>query len=200
MAQIQFDATQVDPGQAPTVIPEGNYRAVITASEFKPTKDGAGSYLEITEQIIDGPHANHQVKDRLNLNNANQTAVEIAYRTLSSICHAVGVFQIQDSTQLHGIPHEIKVTVRPPEGRYSAANEIRGYTAVAQGGGVPQAAPAPAPAAPAAAAAPQPAPSPTGAPAPWTPPAQPPAAAPQAPTAAPEAPAPTAAPAPPWAT
>ena len=52
-------------------------------------------------------------RDRLNLQNENPTTVQIAYETLSQICHSVGVIQCQDSQQLHNIPLLVKVKLRP---------------------------------------------------------------------------------------
>jgi hypothetical protein len=127
MAQLNFNATTVAPQDTFDVIPPGWYNTRITASEMKPTKDGSGSYLALTLTVIDGPAANRKLFDRLNLNNKNKVAVDIAYQTLSSICHATGIIQLGDSTQLHGIPLMAKVKIKPAEGQYSEGNEIGGY-------------------------------------------------------------------------
>ena len=164
MATLNFNAATVEPNQAFEVIPDGWYNVRIIKSEMKPTKDGKGSYLALTHSIIDGQYANRQLFDRLNLNNANQVAKDIAYQTLSAICHATGVIQLQDSSQLHGIPMQAKVVIKPAEGKYDAGNEIKGYKAIAgqaAPGFISQPAAAPAWAAPAQAA-----PSPVQAPVP----------------------------------
>jgi hypothetical protein len=103
---------------------------------MKPTKNGTGQYLELKLQVIDGKFANRVLFDRLNLKNDNQQAVEIAQRTLAAICHATGVMQVQDSQQLHGIPMEARVSIRPASGGYDAANEVKGYRKVGAGQGV----------------------------------------------------------------
>jgi len=166
MAQLNFNATTVAPSTGFDVLPAGKYNIRITGSEMKPTKDGTGSYLSLTLTVADGPYANRKLFDRLNLNNKNKQAVDIAYQTLSAICHATGVIQLQDSSQLHGILLSCKVKVRPAEGKYDESNEISSYMAVE--GGAPGQPPAPAWAAPAPAAAPFPvaAPAPAVAP-PW---------------------------------
>lgn len=127
MAQLNFNAATVAPQEAFENLPAGWYNARITGSEMKPTKDGGGSYLSLTMTVMDGPCVNRKIFDRLNLNNKNPKAVEIAYQTLSAICHATGVIQLQDSTQLHGIPLSVKVKVKPAEGGYSESNEVAGY-------------------------------------------------------------------------
>ena len=55
MADLRgFDANQVEPTAALDPVPAGKYPAVITESEMKPTKNGAGSYLQLTFQVIEG--------------------------------------------------------------------------------------------------------------------------------------------------
>jgi len=133
MAQIgNFDASQVEPSTAPEAIPAGWYPAYIKESEMKATANGAGEFLQLTMEIFNSPYAKALIFDRLNLKNANPVAVEIAYRTLSAICHATGKIQIQDSAQLHNSPFEVKVSLRPAgtgnDGKFhEASNEVKGY-------------------------------------------------------------------------
>jgi hypothetical protein len=124
-----FDANQVDPNVAYEPLPAGWYKAVITTSEEKPTKAQTGSYLQLTIEVIDGQHQGRKLTDRLNLNNPNATASEIAYRTLSAICHAVGVMTPRTSDDLHDKPLMVKVKVKPADGQYGASNEVAGYEA-----------------------------------------------------------------------
>lgn len=132
MAQMQFNAAQVDPTNEFEVLPAGDYPVIIVDSEMKSTKDGRGQYLQLTEEVIDGPYQGRKFWDRLNLDNPNQQAVEIAQRTLSQICHAVGVLQVQDSAQLHDRPMIAKLKVRPARGQYSESNEVAQYKPLAQ--------------------------------------------------------------------
>lgn len=127
MAQLNFDANTVDPNVTFDPLPAAWYNMAIDSSEMKPTKDGMGAYLELKLKVLDGQFANRTIFDRLNLRNANATAQEIAYKTLSAICHATGVIQLQDSQQLHGIPMKVKVAVRPASGEYDANNDVKGY-------------------------------------------------------------------------
>lgn len=139
MAQLNFDANTVDPNVAFDPVPAGWYNVKIVESELKPTSNGNGAYLQLTMEVLDGDYAGRKLFDRLNLQNPNQTAVEIAYKTLSAICRSTGVMQCQDSTQLHGIPMQAKATVRPADGQYDAQNEVKGYRACGEGGGAQQA-------------------------------------------------------------
>lgn len=128
MAQLQFDATQVAPdaGQL-DAIPAGWYNAAMDQSEMKPTKDGSGAYLECRFNVLDGQYAGRKLFARLNLRNMNPVAQEIAYKQLSAICHAIGVLNIQESSQLHNQPMKLKVSQRPATAEYEASNEIKAF-------------------------------------------------------------------------
>lgn len=154
---FHFDANSVTPDAPRDVIPAGDYTVQIINSEMKPTKAGTGAYLWMELEILDGPYARQHLFDRLNLQNTNPQAQEIAQRALSAICHAIGKLQVSDSDQLHFQPLRAKVKVKPADGQYAASNEIGGYSPL---NGARPAASAPATAAarpsapPAAAAAP----------------------------------------------
>lgn len=136
-----FDASSIEPSSGYDVLPPGKYLAQIVASEMRVTKDGLGQYLYLEVDILDGQYAGRKLFDRLNLINANPDAVQIAQRTLSSICRAVGKLQVSNSEQLHLIPLIADVRVRPPKGMYGESNSIRYLPR--------NASPAPMPAAPA---------------------------------------------------
>ncbi|MGB0848217.1 MAG: DUF669 domain-containing protein [Thiolinea sp.] len=132
--QAGFDANTVEPQADLSPVPAGEYIAVISESEMKPTRDGAGQYLQIVLTILDeGQFKGRKIWDRLNLVNDSQTAVEIAQRTLSAICHATGVLQAQDSVQLHDKPMKIKVAFIPASTNkqtgqtFNEKNEVKAY-------------------------------------------------------------------------
>ena len=123
-----FDATQVEPAAKFDPIPAGKYLAVITESEQKPTKAGTGHYLQLTFQIQEGVHKGRILWARLNLDNPNATAVQIARAELSAICRAVGVTAPNDSIDLHNLPLMITVKCRKRQDTGDITNEIAGYT------------------------------------------------------------------------
>lgn len=165
-----FDANTVAPSNF-DVFPAGKYLAQIVSSEMRPTKDGRGQYLFLELDILEGQFAGRKLFDRLNLVNDNPDTVDIATRTLSSICRATGQMQVKDSEQLHLIPLIADVRVRPPKGQYGESNSIRYLPRNAA------AAPTPATRTPAGYAAPASAPATTATPQPARP------AAPAAPAA-----------------
>lgn len=122
-----FDASKVPPSDDFTPIPAGKYLAVMTASEFKKTKSGAGEFLECVFKISEGINKGRTVKSRLNLKNQNEQAVQIASGELSSICRAVGVLKPNDSCDLHNVPLEITVGVTNADEKGRMYNEITGY-------------------------------------------------------------------------
>lgn len=201
-----FDATQVEPSAGRMALPDGWYNIMFTQGECKPTKDTASLpreqqvwLAELGAKVMDGPYAGQMIYDRLNLWNPNETAARIANGTLSAICHAIGVFQVNDLQQLWGKPLMARVKYKPAKGEYDEGNDVKAYAktgmhqpgptgaaAAAAGPGAPGAPPGPGgaatftppwsgagngqPAAPAPTSAPTPAPpAPPGPPGPPTP-------------------------------
>ena len=121
-----FKAHEVEPAVGFEPLPAGKYVAAIVESETKTTKAGTGQYLELKFQILEGEYKGRHVWARLNLWNPNQLAVDIARGELSAIYHAVGLIQVQDSSELHDLPMLITVKCRKREDG-EVTNEIRGY-------------------------------------------------------------------------
>ena len=139
-----FDANEVDPAMDFEPIPAGKYPAVIIESEMKPTKSGNGSFLELCLQIIEGEYRNRRLWSRLNLDNPNAMAVQIARGELSAICRAVGVMRPQDSCELHNLPLTVRVKLKQRDDTGEMGNIVAGYFKKEQSQGQPaQAAGAP---------------------------------------------------------
>ena len=122
-----FDAREVDPAVGFDPIPAGTYLAIITESEFKPTKTSVGQYLQLTFQILEGEHKGRLLWARLNLDNPNATTVKIARAELSAICRAVGIMAPKDSVELHNLPLLIKVGLKKRDDTGDLTNVIKGY-------------------------------------------------------------------------
>lgn len=127
MAQLlqAFNAQQFDPTQGGGSLPVGRHPVIIESSEVKANKANDGGYLQLNVKLIDGPQTGTTGAYRLNLYHSNPQTAEIAHRQLSAICHCVGVFNVQDSGQLHNIPFIIEVGLQKGE---EAAQ--KGYTEV----------------------------------------------------------------------
>jgi hypothetical protein len=123
-----FNANEVDPSVGFDPIPAGKYLAVITESEMKPTKSGAGNYLELTFQVLEGEFKGRNLWARLNLDNPKADTVKIARAELSAICRAVGVMAPKDSVELHNIPLVITVGLKKRKDTDELINVIKGYS------------------------------------------------------------------------
>ena len=134
MASLNFDASAVEPQQSFDALPPGRYEVIITDSEMKDTKAGTGQYLQLTFSVTGGQHDGRKLWSRLNLVNPNATAVGIAERELSAICHCLGIMTPADSEELHDRPLIVDVIqeLNPLSGQQT--NRIKGY---AQANGAP---------------------------------------------------------------
>lgn len=136
-----FDASSVAPAVPFQPLPPGEYLAWIVASEMKDTKVNpetgqSGKMLSLQLEILEGEYQGRRIFDNLNLINANQQTVDIARRALSSICHATGKMQVQDSDELHGIAMMVNVATVPdnreahlPMNQRTLRNQVKGYSA-----------------------------------------------------------------------
>lgn len=130
-----FDPTTVDPNQ-PEPIPEADYLLQIVESGIKPTAKGNGTMLNLTLEVLEGPHKGRRVYENINIVNSSSAAQQIGQKQLSAICHACGhVRAVNDSTELHFKPFRATVGIIPAEGKFRAKNEVRKYH-FAQSGGV----------------------------------------------------------------
>lgn len=145
-----FDAATVeDAGGNFELLREGDYEAVITASEEKHNKAGTGRYLKLEFQIISGPAEKRKLWANINIDHPNEQTVKIARAELKRICYAVGVLKPNSSSDLHDIPMIIKVGYEKRKDTGEVQNRIKGYrsksgqTSEAQPTKAPNPAPAP---------------------------------------------------------
>ncbi len=141
MAQLDFNAHDVEPTTAYEPLPAGKYLAEITASQMKPTKSGNGTYLELEYTVLDGPYRGRKAWDRLCLSHPNRTTQKIAQGNLSAICRAVGVMRPRDSVELHNLPLVVAVKCKKREDTGEVTNEVKGYAKRESATGQPQQAP-----------------------------------------------------------
>lgn len=126
----KFNAQEFVPSAPRTLVPKGWYSVVIAATRTKENNARTGSYLELELEIIEGEYKKRRIWDRLNLDNPNQTAVEIAKASLSAICHAVNVLTPQTAEEFCDRPLMALVDIQPAKGQYGESNIVRGYKPV----------------------------------------------------------------------
>ncbi len=127
MATLNFNANDVDSNVGFDPIPAGKYLALITDSQMKPTKNGAGEYLQLEFEVLDGPYKGRKVWERLTLKHPNETTVKIARGNLSAVCRAIGVMAPRDSTELHNVPLVINVACKKRDDNGELTNAIKGF-------------------------------------------------------------------------
>ncbi len=155
---FQFDASQVEPNRPYGPLPAGEYRVQIVESAYRENDNTGSKYAELVFEVLDGEHTGRKHFERLSLWHDNQTVVDIAQRTLSAICRAVGQMQVSNTQVLEFKPLGMKarVTKRKDNGEWQnqmsyipeaelgkAAGPGRGTPQ--QGGSAPSAGPRPGP-------------------------------------------------------
>lgn len=111
MAQLNFNAAEIDTTSR-DAIPSGVYEAVVTDSEMRATKSGAGMGINLAFEIIsDGPAKGRKVFVWINYEHPNVEAQRIGREELASLCKAVGVANLTDTNQLHNLPLLVTVGV-----------------------------------------------------------------------------------------
>lgn len=143
-----FDANNVEPSTNLPPVPAGKYLAIITASELRPTKNGAGRYLELKYQVIEGEFKGRKLWSRHTLEHPNAQTVTIARSQLSAICRAVQMMTPKDSGEMHNIPMVITVKVATRSDNGEPTNEVTGWAKKEAIPSVTQPAPAGTPASP----------------------------------------------------
>tara|TARA_R110000803_G_scaffold85829_5_gene152226 strand:+ start:228 stop:641 length:414 start_codon:yes stop_codon:yes gene_type:complete len=114
-------------------IPEGWYEAELVKSTYETTNDGEGKYFALTFKIIEGERSNRMIFTNLNWVNKSDVAVRIGKGDMKAIVMAVGLpgdYDLEDTDDLHNIPLQIKVSVKPATAQWPEKNEIKGYKAL----------------------------------------------------------------------
>lgn len=149
MAKIGFNLADAPADSTNEPLPAGKYDVVVDDAELVPTKAGTGQMVRMAMTVTGPTHRGRKIWDRLNIDNPNPKAVEIAQRRLAQIAKALGKAGIDDTDELVGVKLKVTVKVREASGGYEASNDVSGYGSVAEGGDefpVTPAKPKPAPA------------------------------------------------------
>jgi hypothetical protein len=160
MVAYSFSAQQHTPQYGGSGgLPAGKYKGVIAHSapgDVEKNGQVVGGYIAFELTPIEGPLAGQKHTDRINVHNVNPKVVEIAMKQLSAYCHVLGVFNMQDTAQLHNIPFLFEIGPQKNDPNYTEVKaiwDINGNEPAKAGSG------------PQTSAQPQPQPQPTTAPA-----------------------------------
>ena len=111
-----FDASEVEVSEY-ELLPEGDYTLQVIDSEMKGVKND-GIQLVFTFQVVGSTNDGKQIKERLNIKNNNEKAVEISFQTLAKLVQACGLVKVNDSSELHGKKFMGHIAIKKGEGTY----------------------------------------------------------------------------------
>jgi hypothetical protein len=112
-----FNIADVPENQYELIAP-GKYQAMIVANTLKENKAKDGAYYEL-EVSIQTPSGSKTLKEMLNIQNKNETAVRIAQQTLRDICIACNKTSIQDLDEVMNIRMLVNVVVEGVGKKYT---------------------------------------------------------------------------------
>lgn len=120
MQPFSFNVANVDTNFSSveaTLVPDDWYVAMIKEiSDFITNGKNTGQYVEFTIEIVDGEYKGKTIIPRLNLKHIKEITVQIAYKELSAMAHAVGVTEGNDLSVLKDKPMRIKTRTEESEG------------------------------------------------------------------------------------
>ena len=127
MPSFDFDVSAYEsaPSRSFDPLPPGDYEAIITNSEMRPTKAGTGEYLALTLEIISGDHAGRRLWENLNVKNPSEKAENIARGQLNAIGRACGIAKLTDKESLHEVPMIVSLDI---DRRDPTRNKVVGYS------------------------------------------------------------------------
>lgn len=100
----------------------------VTCSKVKENNSGPGNRLSLSLKILEGNHAGRLVFQDITLRNTNDITQQIGHKQMAQLFHACGTNGVQDSSELHSIPMQIKVAIRKDKtGQYDDQNEIKKF-------------------------------------------------------------------------
>jgi hypothetical protein len=127
MAQLgqTFNPNDVPDGEPTDLLPSGLYHAQIIESDVVVAKSGRGQIVNLTWEILDGPHEKRRVWSRVNYLHENQTAQDIGQRFLKQITDALGLGPISDTDELMWKPVAITVGIeKSKDAAYGDKNKV----------------------------------------------------------------------------
>lgn len=98
---------------------EGEYLAQMFMHEISENKKKNGKHLRTDWVFMEAPYMNRKLKEWINFENPNPTAVEIAQERINQICYATNVYSVNPA-DWHRIPVKIQVGIKDGQ------NVIRG--------------------------------------------------------------------------
>lgn len=130
MADLNFNANDVDPSSGVGPIPAGRYELQAIEADVKPANSGRGEVLSLTYEVIGGEYNGRKIWERMNIAHESPVAQKIGQEQLSALCHATGELQISDTEQLLWKPFQadLKTETYPKsDGSTGERNAVKKY-------------------------------------------------------------------------
>jgi hypothetical protein len=102
------------------VIPNGDYKAVVSKAERKNNKASTGWFWELTFTLLEGDHEGKTVIHRFNMVNDNDTAVQIGRSQMKKFLETIKNLSPKDESYLCNIP--VIITVKCKNSTFTNKN------------------------------------------------------------------------------
>lgn len=137
LANLKLDANVQESTGNFEVLPEGEYKMVITKDLLKSNSTNTGEILKLKLQVVSGPSTGVIIDDSINLTNPSAKCQAIGQGTLKKICRLCNVGYPPPDGQtnaLYGKPMIVRVGIgnftSNTSGNELQSNEVKGYSAV----------------------------------------------------------------------
>lgn len=127
MTQIPgYNPNEVEAQTSFEALPAGDYVMLATAGEIKQTKAGTGSYVMLTNEVMEGEFKGRKVWSRFNVVNPNEQAVTIGRAQLKQLAEAINNADANDIQGFLDKPFTASVTYKD-DPKYGPSNDIKKY-------------------------------------------------------------------------
>lgn len=124
-SKMSFDASKVEPNKPFEPLPKAWYPVQMVDSDVIPTKAEGGKQFRFELEVISGEYKGRKIFDGYNTANKNPVAEKIGQGQLAALCAAVNVMTFKDTKELHNIPFEVELSIKPADANYDAQNRVR---------------------------------------------------------------------------
>lgn len=112
-------------------IPAGRYRLVVVEAEVMDTKAGTGRIIKIKTEVDGGDYHGRVIWEQFNIANQSAQAQAIGLQQFKYFCNAIGLAQVDDTSEILFKPFFGEVRVDPAKGEFQAKNFIKKYVVIA---------------------------------------------------------------------
>ena len=142
MAKFGFSTDDYEPSDRDfEVLPKGEYTLKATEAEEKKTKDGNGSYIATTFEVVKGEATGRKIWMNFNINNQSDKAEKIGREQVVGWARACGKPNAQDTDELLERNFQAKLDIEKGTGGYSDKNKISAFLMPEKGATSPKAEP-----------------------------------------------------------